>query len=206
MDFRRADGGQCRGWRLLGGPRIHARRSDAYIPRRIWVIDQAARNSLGGEALLIGDSISERSGIVTHCGGPIFNAGVSMARVRDLSKPTPAWVKELDPAEIVIALGTNDARLRATPQEFTTDYRAIVNEVAGRRLTLVSIPKVDSRSSISPQKIDELNRIIATIGRQVGATVVPSGAYSTIDGTHPDIHGAAQWRAALERVCAHRST
>lgn len=173
--------------------------TETYIPRRAWIIEESAKRTPPGAVLLVGDSLTERSGVTSLCGQPVFNAGISSATLHDLAAMALRLKGELAPARVFLAIGTNDARLGTDPAAFEREYRALVAGFAPLPVVVVPIPAVGQGAVVSPQAVAELNRRIERIPatRHLAPFAVP-----TVDGVHPTVAGAAQWREHVAGGCA----
>jgi lysophospholipase L1-like esterase len=170
----------------------------SYIPRRAWILEESAKRTPPGAVLLVGDSLSERSGLTSLCGRPVFNAGISSATLHDVAALAARLKGELAPERVFVAIGTNDARVGTDPDAFEREYRALVAGFAPLPVVLVPIPAVGEGAVVSPEAVAALNRRIARVpaARRLDQFAVP-----TVDGVHPTIAGAAQWREQLARAC-----
>ncbi len=201
-----AAGAACEHWR------DHRAASEtAFYVSRKWVsLDQQADKAPRGIALLIGDSITENAWVPTLCGYPAFNAGISGARVWNMIGPAKDLAMRIDPAVIVVALGTNDVRRRETPvARFARDYEALLAPLAGRRLILVAVPPIHLRDAVSQNSVSRaIARENAAIARIADAHralfVAPPAAFPTVDGVHPTPAGSETWKAAIQTACTGR--
>jgi len=179
-----------------------------YVERRGFALDKMAAKAPPGLVLLVGDSISEFAWIPSLCGRPVFNAGISAARVRDMIRPAASLARRLSPSHIVIALGANDARPRATGMaEFRRDYEALLDGLGPAPKTLVGVMQLDPAHPehggwLNTAAVDAENRIIREIARRRDARFVPAPlGVSTDDGIHPTAAGSRTWLAAIARYC-----
>lgn len=179
----------------------------AYIRRRPWIIEQAAPLRPAGDVLLIGDSIAERSGIESLCGRPVFNAGISGARLEDVDDLGKRLSTELHPSRTVIEIGTNDAskRYMTDPAKWRDRYIALIRALRGVPITLVPAPAIESGKSVSKNidasHLDRLNAELPAIAKATGAKLLARPVAATTDGVHLSREGAAEWRAALTPAC-----
>jgi len=189
------------------GQRPAGNDSAAYVRRRPVVLLDQAKSYQHGGVLVIGDSISERSGISTLCGLPVFNAGISSARTKDLADLTPKLVAEIKPTLVFIALGTNDANAaRPTAiDEWQKQYEALVRSVGRVPVVLAAAPMIERGKERSSQfdtrRIAAMNARLPSIAARFGAVFVTAAPTSTMDGVHPDTAGAETWRGNLARGC-----
>jgi lysophospholipase L1-like esterase len=172
--------------------------TESYIGRRAWILGEAAERAPKGQILLVGDSLSERSGVTTLCGQQVFNAGISSATLHDLAPLAAKLKASLQPSEVFIALGTNDARLGTDPAAFEAEYRALVGAMEPLRVVIVSLPAVGAGAEIAPEQVAALNRRLQAIPV---AKLLPSFTVPTVDGVHPTVEGAALWREKVSAGC-----
>lgn len=170
--------------------------AELYIPRRGWVLTEQAQRTPDGGVLMIGDSLTERSGFATLCGKPVFNAGVSMAKAQDMRWAARTLAEELKPVLTVVALGTNELLTETPIADFRREMTEMLAELP-RPLTLVSIPKLPEHEKAA----QPYNAVIAELARQPGVKLVEPIAYETSDRVHQSPAGAQTWRAAIEASC-----
>ena len=179
----------------------------AYIRRRPWIIEQAAALRPPGDVLIVGDSIAERSGIQSLCGRSTFNGGVSGARLSDIDPLARRLAAELNPALIVIEIGTNDANRRrlTDPVTWRNQYVALVHSLRGAPVILVPAPAIEPGKRVSDDidnvHLERLNGELRDVAKATGARLLARPAVETSDGVHLSRRGAVQWRSALSAAC-----
>lgn len=173
--------------------------TESYIDRRAWILGEAALRAPKGQILLVGDSLSERSGITSLCGQPVFNAGISSATLAQMAPLAVRLKDTLQPSQVFLALGTNDAGQGTDPAAFERDYRALVSAMAPLRVVIVALPAVGAGATIKQQSVDQLNGLVRKLP---AARHVPAFAVPTVDGIHPTSDGAAIWRDRIAAGCA----
>ena len=161
--------------------------------------------------VLLGDSLTEASTLPrTYCGHPVINAGLNGASsYSDLG----TWLIEaLDGrrgAAILVALGTNDALLKRSTQDFETSYAALLAQLA--KVTdhpaVLGIPSIEVRGNAKAELRDETRKQIDAFNEWLPALAAKSGATfaalppmpdpHTIDGVHLDAAGYAVGDAAV---------
>lgn len=155
--------------------------------------------------LVVGDSITERSGGSTLCGEQIYNAGVSAAKLEDLASMVPVLVRTIRPQSVIIALGTNDAA-RTTQTDtgkWTAEHMDVMGKLGSLPIKLVSIPTAQLLR-IDASDVQRKNSALARVADH-RATLAPPITVSTYDGIHPDRSGAAVWAANISAHCPART-
>lgn len=181
---------------FVAGRKTGATEEEHYVPRRGWILTETAQRTPDGGVLMIGDSLTERSGFATHCGMPVFNAGVSMAKAQDMRWAARTLAEELTPDLTVVALGTNDVLMETPIADFRREMTEMLAELP-KPMTLVSVPELpENKDAAQPY-----NAVIAELARQPGIKLVEPIAYETSDGVHQSPAGAQTWRAAIEASC-----
>ncbi|MGA2058181.1 MAG: SGNH/GDSL hydrolase family protein, partial [Bradyrhizobium sp.] len=110
---------------------------------------------------------------------------------------------------ILVALGTNDALLEHSGQDFETSYAALLAQLAKvtDHLAVLGIPAIEVRGRVSAElqkqamgRIDAFNALLPALAGKSGASFValpPMPAPHTIDGVHLDAAGYAVWDDAV---------
>ena len=179
----------------------------AYVRRRLWIIEQSANLRPPGDMLLIGDSIAERSGLESLCGRPVFNAGVSAARLEDIDALALRLARDLKPSTVIIEIGTNDANIarRTDPIAWKGRYVALIRAIQTAPVIIVPAPAIEhgksGSSAIDPSHLNRLNGLLPSIARDTGARLLQRPAVDTADGVHLSRRGAEQWRGCLALHC-----
>jgi len=179
----------------------------AYIPQRLKVLGDEAAIGAPGKVLLIGDSISERSGIRQLCGREVFNAGVSGARLGDVESRALELARTLKPARIFLAIGTNDAQSKSLTdaEAWAAHYIALVRKLSPAAVVLVPAPVIQPgmrfSGYFSEAHARELNSKLPAIASATGAKLLSRPSIDTIDAVHPSRAGTAVWRGGLNAGC-----
>src|ERR1700761_9151859 len=161
--------------------------------------------------IILGDSIVEASTLPRAvCGHPVINAGLNGASTAsDLGNWLTIALDGKRAAMIVVALGTNDALIAASPQEFASRYDTLLGQLAksSPRLAVLGIPAVETRLRMSEamrneamKTIDALNAVLPDVAARHGAayTALPDmPTPHTVDGVHLDSNGYAVWDKAI---------
>ena len=183
-----------------------------YLPVRKGTIRAQAETMAKRQAVMIGDSRTDLLHLGRMRGRDLLNAGVGGSGVADWLGDAPDLIARADPAEVIVALGVNDARRDRLPEleRWRVDYRRLIGSLqgSGRRLILVQVSPVaregrHGEAWFDPQRIAAINREIAAVARETGATLVaplPSVEGLTLDGVHFTPAGAARWRASIAQV------
>ena len=179
-----------------------------YVPVREGTIRAQAGTFPKRQAVMIGDSRTDLLYLGRLRGLEVLNAGVGGSGVADWRDDAADLIARTDPAEVIVALGVNDAR-RDKPlevEQWRRAYRHLVGKARGRRLVLVQASPVAREGALGetvfdPARIAAINREIAEIARETGAALVPplpSVEGLTTDGVHFTPVGAAAWRASID--------
>jgi hypothetical protein len=161
--------------------------------------------------VILGDSITEASTLPRSlCGHPVVNAGLDGAST---SSDLGTWLMDVlngrRAAAILVALGTNDALLEHSAQDFETNYLALLAQLATAtdRLAVLGIPAVETRGGMTAKRqtdvmsrIDALNAVLPALATKGHAAFIPTPSMPmphTIDGVHLDAAGYAAWDAAV---------
>jgi lysophospholipase L1-like esterase len=171
--------------------------------------------------IIVGDSLTEASTLPrTFCGHPVVNAGLNGASsASDLGTWLTAALDGRRAAAILVALGTNDALLKHSAQDFETNYLELLAELSKvtDHLSVLGIPAVETRGRMTAElrteamsRIDALNALLPALagkGRANFVALPPMSAAYTIDGVHLDNAGYAAWdEAVLKGVAVACST
>ena len=166
--------------------------------------------------IILGDSIVEASTLPRAvCGHPVVNAGLNAASTAsDLGPWLGVALDGKRAAMIVVALGTNDALMAASPQEFTGRYGTLLDQLAksSPRLAVLGIPAVEARLRMSEamrneamKTIDALNAVLPDVAARHGAAyaALPDmPTPHTVDGVHLDSNGYQVWDKAIMQAAA----
>lgn len=171
--------------------------------------------------IIVGDSLTEASTLPrTVCGHPIVNAGLGGASTSsDLGTWLTAPLDGRRAAAILVALGTNDALLKHSAQDFEKNYLELLAQLSKvtDHLSVLGIPAVETRGGMTAERqtdamsrVDALNAMLPALAEKSRATFVPLPPMPlphTIDGVHLDAAGYAIWdNAVLKGVSGACST
>ncbi|MFG1479474.1 SGNH/GDSL hydrolase family protein [Xanthobacter sp. V4C-4] len=178
---------------------------------RIQLDHEAVSFLTDAPVLLLGDSITYANGPLALCDAAVFNAAVPGARLKDVLSQGPRLAERVQPTQIVVAIGVNDAIMpHGSIEDWSAQYRSLVTALPASDLVLVEINPVDARFPLVARSFDQdfiarQNRVIRETAARSGARLVPApAAAETFDGLHPDHAGAALWRARLTREACGR--
>ncbi len=161
--------------------------------------------------VILGDSISEASTLPrTLCGHPIVNAGLNGASTEsDLG----AWlIDALDgrqAAAIVVSLGTNDALDGRSPQQFQSNYGALLDQLKGStpHLFALAVPPIEVLGRVTAERqtnamagINAYNSGLPALAETHRASFIALPSMPkphTIDGVHLNAAGYAMWEQAI---------
>ncbi|MFG1418469.1 SGNH/GDSL hydrolase family protein [Xanthobacter sp. V0B-10] len=155
---------------------------------------------------LLGDSIAYANGPSRLCGEEVFNAAVPGARLKDLLGRGARIAERIHATRVVVAIGVNDAiQPHADIEEWTTQYRRLLDRITAPDITLVEINPVDPRFPVAAHLFDRdfiarQNAVIRALAAESGARLVSAPlSAQTEDGLHPNADGGILWRARLAR-------
>ena len=151
-----------------------------HAPSREVVIEQHLAQ-LPDAAVIVGDSLTERSPIRELCGLPVVNAGIGRATSASIM-PVARMVKGRP--LVVLAIGVNDG------DSFEADYRALVAEL--RPDIVVGVTARRERNAL--------------IRESAPVFVEPLPPELLYDGVHYTPEGGHEWRRRLEGACLHHAT
>lgn len=166
--------------------------------------------------IVVGDSLVEASTLPRSvCGHPVVNAGLNAASTAsDLGNWLAVALDGKRAAMIIVALGTNDALVAASPQEFSDRYGALLEQLSklSPRLVALAIPPVEARLRMTVElrdaamrAIGKLNIVLPDLAARHGAAFAPLPEMPTphtVDGVHLDADGYAVWDKAIMQAAA----
>jgi lysophospholipase L1-like esterase len=161
--------------------------------------------------IIIGDSLTEASMLPrTFCGHVLVNAGLDGAST---ASDLGTWLMDVlngrRAAAILVALGTNDALLKHSAQDFEKNYLELLAQLSKvtDHLSVLGIPAVETRGGMTNKRqtdamsrIDALNAMLPALAIKGHAAFVPMPSMPmqhTIDGVHLDAAGYAVWDDAV---------
>ena len=158
--------------------------------------------------VILGDSIVEASTLPRSlCGHTIVNAGIGGASTA--SNLGAILANALDgkrAALVVVSLGTNDAAIPNSVEQYRSNYRALLADLAALtpRRAIAAIPPpeagLEEAKKVSAAVIDSYNAILPTLAEETRAIFIPLPAMPqkhTIDGIHLNAAGYAVWDKAI---------
>lgn len=177
---------------------------DAYVNHRFEVLRMKAVDAPKGQALLIGDSLTDTQNMNTVCGLQVFNGGVSGSGVADWTSHASPLVTALEPRLVVVALGTNDAipGIWKDIAQWDASYGQLLRRLSDRHLILVAPPPLDGASDVRDgAALEQIRTRILSLAAPTRSIAAPSFSGRTDDHIHPDQGGRRAWREAIEGAC-----
>jgi lysophospholipase L1-like esterase len=162
--------------------------------------------------VVLGDSIVEASTLPRSlCGHPIINAGIGGASTAShLGSILADSLGTKRAALVVVSLGTNDAAIPNSVEQYRSNYRALLTELAALtpRSAVAAIPApevgLEEAKKVSAAVIDGYNAILPELAREARAIFIPLPAMPerhTLDGIHLNAAGYEVWdRAILQGI------
>ncbi|MGA4644985.1 GDSL-type esterase/lipase family protein [Limisphaera sp. 4302-co] len=179
---------------------------------------RAGREADRGAIVFLGDSITQMWTDLARCfpRWKVANRGISGDTTRGLLYRLQEDVLDLEPAALVLLIGTNDIGLGADPEDVAANIRTLLERCrkARPRMPIVVCKVMPSHASRQrpADKIRRLNELVDQIVRECPQcyrcdTWTP---YADADGNarkeefpdllHPNAAGYAKWAAALEPI------
>jgi lysophospholipase L1-like esterase len=158
--------------------------------------------------VVLGDSIVEASTLPRSlCGHPIVNAGIGGASTAShLDALLSEALGGKQAVLIVVALGTNDAANPDSVAQYSSNYRALLSNLAGLtpRIAIAAIPPpeagLEEAKKVSGAVIDSYNAVLPGLAEQTRASFIPLPPMPerhTIDGIHLNAAGYQVWDKAV---------
>jgi lysophospholipase L1-like esterase len=158
--------------------------------------------------VVLGDSIVEASTLPRSlCGHPIVNAGIGgTTTTSGLGKMLVEALGGKRAAAVVISLGTNDAAMPASVEQYRSNYRALLTELAALapRSAIAAIPPpeagLEEAKKVSIAVIDSYNAVLPELAKEARAAFIPlpdMPKQHTIDGIHLNAAGYEVWDKAI---------
>jgi lysophospholipase L1-like esterase len=158
--------------------------------------------------VVLGDSIVEASTLPRSiCGHPIVNAGIGGASTA--SHLDALLAEALDgkrAALVVVALGTNDAAIPESVEQYRSNYRALLTSLTALtpRTVVAAIPPpevgLDEARKVSVAVIDGYNAVLPGLAEETRASFIALPAMPerhTLDGIHLNAAGYEVWGKAV---------
>jgi lysophospholipase L1-like esterase len=158
--------------------------------------------------VILGDSIVEASTLPRAlCGHAIVNAGIGgTSTSSDLGAMLKAALAGKPAAMVVVSLGTNDAAIPRSVEQYRSNYRALLTELASLtpQTAIAAIPPpeagLEEAKKVSGAVIDSYNAALPALAKEAGAAFIALPAMPerhTIDGIHLNAAGYEIWDKAI---------
>lgn len=158
--------------------------------------------------VILGDSIVEASTLPrSMCGHPVVNAGIGGASTTSrLDSILAAALGDKRAALVVVSLGTNDAAVPDSVEQYKSNYRALLAELAAltprRAIAAISPPEagLEEAKKVSAALIASYNAVLPDLAKEarvafIALPVMP--ARHTLDGIHLNAAGYEIWDKAI---------
>jgi lysophospholipase L1-like esterase len=160
--------------------------------------------------VLLGDSIVEASTLPRSlCGHPVVNAGIGGASTAShLGSILSEALGDKRAALVVVSLGTNDAAIPNSVEQYRSNYRALLSDLAAltphRAIAAIPPPEagLEEAKKVSVAAIDGYNAILPRLAEEARATFIPLPTMPerhTLDGLHLNAAGYEVWDSAIVR-------
>ncbi len=162
--------------------------------------------------VILGDSIVEASTLPRSlCGHPVVNAGIGGASTAShLGSILSDALGDKRAALVVVSLGTNDAAIPNSVEQYRSNYRALLADLAGLtpRRAIAAIPPpeegLEEAKKVSVAAIDSYNAILPGLAEEARVAFIPLPTMPerhTFDGIHLNATGYEVWdRAIVEGI------
>ncbi|SHK21687.1 Lysophospholipase L1 [Bradyrhizobium lablabi] len=182
---------------------------DNHEPIRALIISSALAR-FDDAIVVLGDSIVEASTLPRSlCGHAIVNAGIGGATTAsNLPAILARSLGGKRAALVVVSLGTNDALMPHSPEQFSSNYRALLTELTAltprRAVAAITLPEAGLEGTPKPGSalIDSYNAVLPKLAQEAGATFIALPAmpeHHTLDGVHLNAVGYEVWDKAILR-------
>jgi lysophospholipase L1-like esterase len=180
---------------------------DSHGPTRALIIGSTLAR-FDDAIVILGDSIVEASTLPrSSCGHAIVNAGIGgTSTSSDLGAMLKVSLGGKRAALVVVSLGTNDAAIPHSVEQYRSNYRALLTELAALtpKIAIAAVPPPEAglreAKKVSGAVIDSYNAILPGLAEEARAVFIPLPAMPerhTIDGIHLDAAGYAVWDKAI---------
>jgi lysophospholipase L1-like esterase len=180
---------------------------DTHGPTRALII-RSTLARFDDAIVILGDSIVEASTLPrSSCGHVIVNAGIGGTSTSDDLVPmlkTALGGKRA--ALVVVSLGTNDAAIPRSVEQYRSNYRALLTELAALtpQIAIAAIPPPEAGlpevKKVSGAVIDGFNAVLPALAEEARAAFIPLPPMPerhTIDGIHLNAAGYEVWDKAI---------
>jgi lysophospholipase L1-like esterase len=158
--------------------------------------------------VVLGDSIVEASTLPRSlCGHAIVNAGIGgTSTASNLGSLLSESLGNKRAALVVVSLGTNDAAIPNSVEQYRSNYRALLTELAALtpRSAIAAIPPpeagLEEAKKVSGALIDSYNAILPELAKEARALFISLPAMQerhTLDGIHLNAAGYEVWDKAI---------
>lgn len=180
---------------------------DTHGPTRQLIISSTLARS-EDPIVVLGDSIVEASTLPRSlCGHTIVNAGIGgTSTASGLEQILKASLGGKRAALVVVSLGTNDAAVPHSVEQYRSNYLALLTEVATltSRVAIAAIPPPEAglpeAKKVSAAVIDGYNAVLPKLAEEARARFIALPAmpeHHTLDGIHLNGAGYEVWDKAI---------
>ncbi len=180
---------------------------DTHAPTRQFVI-RSTLARFDDAVVILGDSIVEASTLPRSvCGHAVVNAGIGGASTTSgLDSILATALGDKRAALVVVSLGTNDAAVPDSVEQYRSNYRALLEKLAAltprRSITAIPPPEagLEEAKKVSVNLIDGYNAVLPDLAKEARVAFIPLPAMPerhTIDGIHLDAAGYEIWDRAI---------
>jgi lysophospholipase L1-like esterase len=182
---------------------------DTHGPTRQFIVSSTLAR-VDDAIIVLGDSIVEASTLPRSlCGHTIVNAGIGGASTAShLGSIVKESLGGKRAALVVVSLGTNDAAIPNSVEQYRSNYRALLTELAALtpRTAIAAIPAPEAgfeeAKKVSFALIDSYNAILPELAEEARAAFISLPAmpdHHTLDGIHLNSAGYEVWDKAILR-------
>jgi lysophospholipase L1-like esterase len=184
---------------------------DTHATTRLFVI-RSTLARFDDAIVVLGDSIVEASTLPRSiCGHAIVNAGIGgTTTASNLGSVLSEALGAKRAALVIVSLGTNDALIPHSVEQFSSNYRALLTELAAltprRAIAAIPLPEagLDGAEKLSAAVIGSYNAALPKLAEEAHASFIALPAmpeHHTLDGVHLNSAGYEVWdRAILSEI------
>jgi lysophospholipase L1-like esterase len=180
---------------------------DTHGPTRKFVIESTLAR-VDDAVVILGDSIVEASTLPRSlCGHALVNAGIGGASTSSkLGSILADALGGKRAALVVVSLGTNDAAVPNSVEQYRSNYRALLAELAtlATHVAVAAIPPpeagMEESKKVSAAVVDSYNATLPSLAEEARVIFIPLPAMPakhTTDGIHLNAAGYAVWDRAM---------
>jgi lysophospholipase L1-like esterase len=181
--------------------------SDTHGPTRALIIGSTLAR-FDDAIVILGDSIVEASTLPRAlCGHAVINAGIGGTSTSSgLGAMLKSSLAGKRAALVVVSLGTNDAAIPRSVEQYGSNYRALLGELKALtpQIAVAAIPPPEAglqeAKKVSGTVIDSYNAALPALAKEAGAAFIALPAmpeHHTIDGIHLNAAGYQVWDKAM---------